>query len=95
MKPGKENSFRSRVGVRVVAGLFDVKCACNLESVALSVGVTIGAVTGTFDGDSTLGDGVDRFGSVSPLLSVSAIFFRTLRVDLLPPDLVLLLSVVL
>ena len=68
------------VGVGEVVVFSDIECACTLGSVSLSVIVTIGTVLVTFDGDSTLGDCVGGFGSVSALLSVSVIFCRALRV---------------
>ena len=68
------------VGVEEVVGLSNVECACTLGSVALSVVVALGIVLVTFDGTSTLGDGVGGFGSISALLSVSVIFCRALHV---------------
>ena len=68
------------VGVEEVVGLSNVECACTLGSVALSLIVAIGAVLVTFDVVSTLRYGVGGFGSVSALLSVSAIFCSALRV---------------
>ena len=50
-----------------------------LGSVTLYV-VALGAVVGTFDCVSTLGDGVGGFGSFSALLNISAIFCRALRI---------------
>ena len=38
------------VGVGEVVGLSNIECACTLGSVVLSVGVSIGAAIGTFDG---------------------------------------------
>ena len=72
--------IRVDVGVGDIAGLSDVECACILGSVALAVGVAIGAVIGTFDSASTLEASVGGFESFSGLLRVSAIFCRSLRV---------------
>ena len=68
------------IGYGEVVDLSDVECTCTLGSVALSVGVTMGAVVGTFNGAFNLGDGVCGFRSLSALLSVSAIVFIALRV---------------
>ena len=68
------------VGVGGVTGLSDVECDYILGSVALSVGVSICVVIDIFDDVSTLGDGVGGFGFFSVLLSVSAIFCRSLCV---------------
>ena len=52
------------VGVGEVIGLSNVECTCTLGSVVLSIGVALGAVLVTFDGISTLGDGVGGFRNV-------------------------------
>ena len=44
------------------------------------IDVTMGADVCTFDGFSTVGDGMGGFGSISALLSASAIFCRALHV---------------
>ena len=67
------------VGVGDGVGLSNVECDCTLGSVSLSIGASLGTVVGTFDGVSTLGDGVGGFGSFSTLLSVSVIFCRAMR----------------
>ena len=72
------------IGMGICVGeavdLSNVEYDSTLGSAVLSVGVTLGTVVGNFDGVSTLGDGVSRFGSVSALLSVSTLFCRALRV---------------
>ena len=68
------------VGVGEIASISDVEYAYILGSFALSVVVALGAVVDTFDGVSTLGDGVGGFGSFFTLLSASEIFYRALRV---------------
>ena len=66
-------------GAGEILGWSNVERVCTLGSVALST-VALGAVVGTFDNVSTLGDGVGEFRSFSTLLSASVIFYRVLCV---------------
>ena len=45
-------------GVGKIVGLFNVEYDCTVGSIALSIGVDLGAVVCILDGISTLGDGV-------------------------------------
>ena len=85
-----------RVGAVVenIVSSSNVECAFTLGSVVLSVVVALGEVVGNFDGVSTLGNGVGKFGSFFALFSASSIFVMHCVLGLLLLDLVLLLKLV-
>ena len=83
------------IGIGEVVDLSDVECAYILGSILLSVGVVLVVVVGTFDGVSTLRDGVSGFGSFSALLIFLQYFLEHCGLGLLPPNLVLFLKMVL